>query len=201
MSEEKDKKKKPVTMKDVQAKAEEKTCPVQQALVYVDEFLAEPMCGRCFPCSFGSYEARIRLQKIVDGTATEEETERLAKITAIMLEASMCKKGKDTAAFLKEKLASSGFSEHLKKTCADRECTAVFQYIIDPDKCTLCSKCMDVCKDNAILGERPKPYLAGYLPFEIAQKRCTKCGECMKVCPEGAVRFVSISEHEPVGAK
>ena len=58
--------KKVVKMEDVQAKAEEKQCPVQQALVYVEEFLAGPMCGRCFPCSMGSYEARIRLTNMVN---------------------------------------------------------------------------------------------------------------------------------------
>ena len=73
MSEEQNKKKKPVTMKDVQAKAEEKKCPVQQTIVFIEEFLAEPMCGRCFPCSFGSYEAEIRIRRISDGTGTEED--------------------------------------------------------------------------------------------------------------------------------
>jgi NADH-quinone oxidoreductase subunit F len=200
MSEEKDKKTRPVTMKDVQAKAEEKKCPVQQSLVFMEEFLAEPMCGRCFPCSFGSYEADIRIKRITDGTATEEDIDRLKKISSVMLDASMCKKGKDTAGFLQEKLESAGFSEHINKECSNKECTAIFEYIIIPEKCTLCGKCMDACKDNAIIGEKTKPHLAGYLPFEIAQKRCTKCGECIKVCPEGAIEFISTGDKEPVGA-
>lgn len=191
---------KPVTIKDVQAKAEEMKCPVQQSMVFIDEFLAEPMCGRCFPCSFGSYEARIRLQRLKDGTATEEDIDRLRRIASVMLHASMCKKGKDTAGFLGDKIASPGFLRHSEKECADRECTAVFQYVIDPEKCTLCGKCADVCRDHAILGERPKPYFSGYMPFEIAQKRCTRCGECIKVCPEGAIEFISVKENEPVGA-
>jgi len=44
-------KKKPVKMEDVQAKADEKACPVQRSLVFIEEFLAEPMCGKCFPCA------------------------------------------------------------------------------------------------------------------------------------------------------
>ena len=81
-----DKKKKPITMKDVKAKAEEKKCTAQQVLLFIEEFLAEPMCGRCFPCSFGSYEAEIRAKRLVDGTATDEDIERLKRIGTNMLE-------------------------------------------------------------------------------------------------------------------
>jgi NAD-dependent dihydropyrimidine dehydrogenase PreA subunit len=80
------------------------------------------------------------------------------------------------------------------------KCSAIFEYNIMPDKCTLCGICLDACKDNAIIGEKTKPHLSGYLPFEIAQKRCTKCGECIKVCPEGAIEFISTGDKEPVGA-
>jgi NAD-dependent dihydropyrimidine dehydrogenase PreA subunit len=198
MSEEK--KPTPITMKEVQAKAEEKKCPLQQTLVFIEEFLAEPMCGRCFPCSFGSYEARIRIKKIADGTATDEDIARLKRISSNMLEASMCKKGKDTAKFIAEKIESGEYIGHIGKECSSKECITFFEYIIIPDKCTSCGICRDVCKDNAITGEKRKPYLSGYLPFEIAQKRCTKCGECIKVCPEGAIEFISISaEKEPAG--
>lgn len=200
MTEEKEQKATPITMKDVQAKAEEKKCPVQQSLVYISEFLAEPMCGRCFPCSLGSYEAEIRLKKFIAGEATEEDIERLKRISSIMFDASMCKKGKDTAKFLAEKIESGSFSEHLGKDCADNECEALFEYVIIPDKCTLCGLCQDACKDNAIIGEKKKPWLTGYLPFEIAQKRCTRCGECIKVCQDGAIEFISTKEKEPVGA-
>ncbi len=65
----------------------------------------------------------------------------------------------------------------------------------------MCGVCQDVCRDNAILGEKIKPFMSGYAPFEIVQKRCTKCGECIKVCPEEAIECVSISvEKEEVKA-
>ena len=67
----------------------------------------------------------------------------------------------------------------------------------------MCGDCLDVCKDNAIIGEKPKPYLTGYMPFEIAQKRCTKCGECIKFCKDGAIKTVTtkeMAEAEKVGA-
>jgi NAD-dependent dihydropyrimidine dehydrogenase PreA subunit len=56
----------------------------------------------------------------------------------------------------------------------------------------MCGICQDVCKDNAIIGEKRKPYLSGYLSFEIVQKRCTKCSECIKVCPYNAIELKEI---------
>jgi ferredoxin len=189
-----DKKKKPVTMKDVKAKAEEKKCTARQVLLFIEEFLAEPMCGRCFPCSFGSYEARVRAGRLVDGTATEEDIDRLRRIGSNMLEASMCKKGKDTAEFIMEKIDDADLLNHLSGECRTKECKALDIYIIDAEKCTMCGLCLDACKDLAIKGEKATAFRSGYLPFEIAQKRCTKCGECLKVCPEGAVLLLTAKE-------
>ena len=47
-------KKKPVKMEDVQAKADEKSCPVQRSMVFIEEFLAEPMCGEMLPLLYGN---------------------------------------------------------------------------------------------------------------------------------------------------
>ncbi|MBI4681857.1 MAG: 4Fe-4S binding protein [Nitrospirae bacterium] len=194
----------PIKMEDVQAKADEKKCPVQRSLVFVEEFLAGPMCGKCFPCSMGSYEARIRLKRIVDGNAGNEDIDKINTISSHMLVASMCKRGKDTAKYVLENIASSEVADHLSGLCAKNECVHHVKYIIVPEKCTMCGDCLDACKDNAILGEKKKPYLSGYTPFEIVQKRCTKCGECMRVCKYDAVKLVSareMAEKEPAGVK
>lgn len=192
-----------VKMEDVQAKADEKNCPVQRSLVFVEEFLAGPMCGKCFPCSMGSYEARVRLKRLVDGSAGNEDIEKVNTISSHMLVASMCKRGKDTAKYLLDNIASLEVSDHLTGLCAKNECLAHVKYIIIPENCTMCGDCLDACKDNAILGEKKKPYLSGYTPFEIVQKRCTRCGECMKVCKYDAVKLISareMADAEKVGA-
>ncbi len=196
MSEENNKESTPVKMEDVKASADERKCPVQRSLTFVKEFLAAPMCGKCFPCSMGSYEAEIRLNKLVGGTADEEDIGTIKKIASIMLTASMCKKGKDTARYLQENIESVDFAGHIAGVCSVNECLEHIKYIILPEKCTLCGDCLDVCKDNAILGEKAKSFLSGYKPFEIAQKRCTKCGECIKVCPAGAIVLLSKKEAE-----
>jgi ferredoxin len=185
---------KQVKMEDVQARADEKSCPVQQSLVFIDEFLAGPMCGRCFPCSMGSYEARVRLKRVVAGTATDEDIESVRKIASHMEVASMCKKGKDTAKYVLENLASAEFAGHISGKCSASECRKHTVYLIDTEKCTLCGDCLDACKDTAILGEKKKTFLSGYMPYEIIQKRCTKCGDCLKVCRFDAVKCISAKE-------
>lgn len=196
-------KKKPVKMEDVQAKADEKSCPVQRSLVFIEEFLAEPMCGKCFPCAMGSYETRIRVNRMIDGSASDEDIETVKTIMSHMLTESRCKKGKDTAKYMLEQMELGELSNHISGICKTGECTGYTSYIIIPDNCTMCGDCLDVCKDNAIFGEKAKPYMSGFMPFEIVQKRCTKCGECLKVCKDNAVKTMTtmeIAEKEPVGA-
>lgn len=185
---------------DIRKEAEEKKCPVQRALYYIEEFLAGPMCGRCYPCSLGTYEAKIRLIRIAQHLedVSASDIEALKKIFSQMIEGSFCKKGKDTGRFITETLASSleEFNLHLSGTCPQRECISLIEYVINPELCIMCGKCLEACKYDAIVGEVKKSYLSGYLPFEIRQKRCTRCGECIKVCPTGAIEIVTTEVEE-----
>lgn len=184
--------KKELKTKDIKAAAEiTATCPVAKSLYYMTEFLNGPMCGKCLPCALGSYEARIRLQTIVEGRGGEADVFSVRRIALEMLEGSLCKKGKDTARFILEWMETWIFMEHIEGRCPAMECHAFVEYQIVPDKCTLCGLCKGSCYYGAILGEKRKPYLSGYFPFEIRQKRCTKCGDCIKVCPEGAVVVIA----------
>ncbi|MBI5075276.1 MAG: 4Fe-4S binding protein [Nitrospirae bacterium] len=186
-------------VEDIKTAAEEKACPVQKALYFVTEFLAGPMCGRCFPCAMGSYEARIRLQNLVDGKGVEADLLALKRIATDMIEASFCKKGKDTGKFILDWMATDVYQEHAEGRCPDMQCASLIEYRILPEKCTICGDCKDVCKNLAIFGEKKKPYKSGYFPFEIRQKRCTRCGECIKVCPVEAIVLVAANAKEPVG--
>lgn len=187
---------KELRVEDIKAEAEKNIkCPVKKSLYYVTEFLEGPMCGRCFPCEMGSYELRVRLENIVNGNnSSEKDLEVIKRIAADMLEGSMCKKGKDTAKFINEWMDTDIFKEHIEGRCRDRECLAFIEYRIIPEKCTMCGLCLEACKDEAIMGEKAKPYLSGYLPFEIRQRRCTKCNECIKVCPVGAIVIVEAAK-------
>ena len=191
---------KELKVEEIKKQAEEKKCPVQRALFYVDGFLAGPMCGRCFPCALGSYEARVRLKKIIQGHGSEADIQALRRISDEMLVSSRCKKGKDTATFILEWLNTDVFAKHLEGSCPDRECKSLIEYVIIPEKCTMCGLCLEACKYAAIFGEKRKPFSSGYFPFEIRQKRCVKCGDCLPVCPEGAIEIVEKKAAAPVGA-
>ncbi|NIN07006.1 MAG: hypothetical protein GTO43_11780, partial [Armatimonadetes bacterium] len=58
---------------DIKKEADDIKCPVKRALYYVEEFLVGPMCGKCFPCEMGTYEAAIRLRNIISGMGTEAD--------------------------------------------------------------------------------------------------------------------------------
>jgi len=177
---------------DIRKEADGIKCPVRQALYLVEEFLAGPMCGKCFPCEMGTFESKIRLVNLVSGQGSDADIKALRRIADEMTETSRCKKGKDTAAYMLEWLGSDVFAEHVAKHCPAGECTALQQYRVIPDKCINCAKCQDVCKDNAVIGEKNISYKSGDVPFSINQKRCTRCGECIKVCPTAAIEVISL---------
>jgi ferredoxin len=186
-------------MKDVFASVEDLRCVVQRSQKFVEEFLSEPMCGKCHPCMLGSYEALVRLKRVAAGIGTEKDVEAVRRIADMMLEGSRCKKGKDTAQFLLGALSTGGFLEHLQGTCSERECPAYVMYRVIPEKCVMCGLCQDACRYNAIVGQKKVSYRSGYLPFEIRQKRCVKCGDCMPACPYGAIEMIDIRAEAKVG--
>ena len=177
-------------MKDVFEAVENIRCDIQKSLKFVQEFLSEPMCGRCLPCALGSYEAEVRLKRIAAGIAGQGDVDAVQRIADQMLEGSMCKKGKDTAKFMLDALKTDAFREHLAGKCHLRECPSFITYRIIPEKCVICGLCQDACRYNAITGEKKSSYRSGYLPFEIRQKRCVKCGECVAACPYSAIEII-----------
>jgi ferredoxin len=184
-----------IKLEDIRKEAEKKACSVQRSLRFVEEFIAGPMCGRCFPCSLGTEEAKVRLIRLSQnlGNANESDIEALKRIGFYMIEGSYCKKGRDTGRFLVEILNTSeeDFRLHLSGICPKNECVSRIEYMINPELCITCGKCLTACKYDAITGE-----VKGYTPFEIRQKQCVRCGECVKVCPTGAVEIITTMVEE-----
>ena len=177
-------------LEDIRKEAEKMACSVQKALRFVEDFVAGPMCGRCFPCSLGTEEAKIRLIRLSQhlSDANESDIEALKRIGFFMIQGSYCKKGRDTGRFLVDVLNTSEeeFRLHLSGICPKKECVSLIEYIINPDLCIICGKCQAACKYDAIAGE-----VNGYTPFEIKPKDCVRCGECVSACPTGAVEIIT----------
>lgn len=188
----------PVKVDDIKNEAEAIKCSVERALYYINEFLAGPMCGRCFPCSMGSYEARVLLNNLIDGKGSDKDIDRIKKIAQEMSIASLCKKGKDTAKYLLEWLDTDIFSKHVEGICPEKTCKTMISYKIDTDKCTMCGDCLKACQYGSIRGEKAMPFKSGYYPFEIKQHICVRCGECIKVCTAEAIIIVDAKIPEPV---
>lgn len=182
---------KELKLEEIRAGAEKNIkCPVNRALYYTTEFLKGPMCGRCLPCSLGSYEAKERLKNIVEGMGTEADLFALRRIMNEILVSSLCKKGKDTARFVLEWIATGIYEEHIEGRCPENECVALMEYRIIPGKCVMCGICKEACNYNAIIGEKKAAYLSGFPPYEIKQNMCVKCGDCLNVCPYGAIEII-----------
>ncbi len=178
-------------VEEIRAEAEKNIkCPVNKALYYMTEFINGQMCGRCLPYSLGSYEARERLRHIVWGKGTEADLFVLRHVMNGMIEGSLCKKGKDTARFVLDWVATGVYEEHVEGRCPDEECAALREYRIIPGKCVMCVICKEACNYNAIIGEKKAPYLSGFPPFEIKQNICIKCGNCVDTCPYDAVEVI-----------
>jgi ferredoxin len=189
-------------LEDIKKEAEERACAFQKILYFIEEFIAGPMCGKCYPCSLGTAEAGIRLSKIRKhlDNFSGADLEAVKRIGLNMIEGSFCKKGRDTGKFVINILSNSAreFEQHIAGVCEAKECISLLEYTIRPDLCVMCGECLKACKYYAITGEKKKAYLSGYLPFEIRQTRCVKCGECAAVCPAGAIEIISVIVEEPV---
>jgi ferredoxin len=191
-------KQKVIKVEDIKKDAEEMQCPVEKSLYLISVFLKGPMCGRCFPCSMGCYEAKIILKNMIAGNSSIEELENLKRIANEILISALCKKGKDTAQFILEWIDTGDFDKHIEGICPEQVCPEFIEYRIISDKCTMCGDCLRACKLGAISGEEKKQFISGYQPFEIRQTKCTKCGECIKVCTEKAIILLDVKSKETV---
>jgi NAD-dependent dihydropyrimidine dehydrogenase PreA subunit len=183
-------------LEDIKKEAEERVCALQKVLYFIEEFLAGPMCGKCYPCSLGTAEAGIRLNKIKKhpGNFSNADLQTLKRIGVNLIEGSFCKKGRDAGTYIIDVLTNSAqeFEQHVSGVCQAKACLSLVEYIINPELCVMCGECSEACKHDAITGEKRKAYLSGYFPFEIRQTRCVKCGECVAVCPTGAIEVISV---------
>ena len=182
---------------------QESKCSLNLIRIKLEKFYNDDskdgMCSKCHPCKLGIYDAIKIFEMIQSGKGAAKHIAQLKRIAVDVKDGGMCKKGKDHADILAAFLTQhkDDLLQHVAGICSHRECAALVTYEIDADKCTMCDKCREVCKDFAIEGQKAVAFKGGFTPYRIRQRRCTHCGECIKVCPEGAVVVVEKArEHD-----
>lgn len=180
-------------MEDILKGSEHKSCHVQRLLYCINEFIKDIMCGKCFPCAFGTEEARIitlKFSQCKEGMS-EKDVHLLRRIGLNLMEGSFCKKGKDMGNFILNTVDSNyeEIKQHTLGVCPNSECVKIFNYVINPHTCIKCGKCVNVCKYYAIIAEK-EIYGFGCISYEIDQTKCTQCAECIDVCPVNAIDLI-----------
>ncbi len=183
---------------------QENKCPVdairQKLTFFYNDDSKDGMCSKCHPCKLGLFDAIQIFAAIQTGQGNAKDVALLERIAKDVKDGGMCKRGKDRADILSAFLADhrADLGSHIEGVCKHLECAALVRYEIDPDQCTMCDKCREVCPSFAIEGQKKQPYKSGFTPYRVRQRRCTHCGECVKVCPEGAVIIVEKEHEEPL---
>lgn len=57
--------------------------------------------------------------------------------------------------------------------------------LVDPEVCTVCDKCLSVCKQEALSKDSD---LIG-----VDLEKCNGCGECVRKCPVTAIELIPMA--------
>ena len=93
---------------------------------------------------------------------------------------------------LKVKLKSKRFRKLLRELPVD-DSNPLF--ILDPNKCVLCGRCIWVCRERlgiGVLGFAHRGFervITTFAGEPLGESRCQECGDCVCICPTGALAF------------
>lgn len=143
----------------------------------------EKSCGKCVLCREGTFHISEMFLRITQGKAKKEDLDMILDIGPLIRKGAFCKFGQNMAGLFvscTEKNRSELAAHFVKKTCPAGVCKAFAKLVINPEKCTGCTDCADVCDEDAIIGKK------GFIHM-IDGDLCENCGKCADACEEGAV--------------
>ena len=158
------------------------TCMVEVARFFMN-FTQNESCGKCVPCREGTKRMLEILERIVAGNGTLEDLDLLEELAKMITDTALCGLGKSAAQPVMSTLCvfRDEYEEHvLEKKCRSGNCTALRNFVINPELCKGCSKCARNCPVGAISGKIKEP-------FTIDSTKCIKCGACESACPFKAI--------------
>lgn len=171
----------------------EAVCEVTKALEEYREFTEDKLCGRCLPCSTAAPLILDTLERLRRGEATAADVNQLESICNQVVVVALCKHGQKAAASISQAVKDHRevFRRHAEEhRCPERSCKEILQYRVNPDRCTQCDKCREVCPAAAVVGDPYIPYRTDNRPYVIIKEKCTRCGECLAVCEDEAIEVV-----------
>jgi ferredoxin len=128
------------------------------------------------------YQLHRLASKISDGQGTEEDLDKMEKLSETVILGSLCGLGKSGPNPLLStiKYFRDEYLTHIReKRCPAAVCKALITYVVN-EKCTGCLACITACAYNAITGKKKEMHL-------INQDACEKCGACTAVCRYDAI--------------
>jgi NADH-quinone oxidoreductase subunit F len=157
-------------------------CMVEMARFFLD-FTQSESCGKCTFCRIGTLRMLEILNRITMGEGELGDLDKLEMLGKQIKEASLCGLGQtapnpvlSTIRYYRDEYLAHIVDKH----CPTGSCSALVDFIIDPEKCTGCTICAQNCPVEAISGEVKKVHT-------IDATICAKCGKCITVCNFGAV--------------
>ena len=162
---------------------DDKTCMVDVARYFL-QFLVSESCGKCVPCREGLYQLHKLTIKICEGNGTEDDIEKMEKLSQQVVVGSLCGLGKSGPNPLLStiKYFRDEYLAHIRdKKCPAGVCRNLITYRVIPEKCTGCLACITACAYQCDHRREERSRMSSI------RTRCEKCGACVAVCKHDAI--------------
>jgi len=150
---------------------------------YFLQFTQSESCGKCTFCKIGTKRMLEILERITQGQGVDGDVEKLEMLSHQIKTNALCGLGQTapnpvltTIQYFKDE-----YIAHIQdKKCPTKQCKALIQFEVVPEKCVGCTICARKCPVDAISGKVKEVHV-------IHQETCTKCGICKTVCKFDAI--------------